>query len=224
MADPGSGDGPGTLTLHQAAALVGTYRWTEERLFALTGRWSGEAAMSPVVQVHFFEASRRHARHAEEWAERLPVVAGIDPLELTRPAGAAGPLLAALEAEEAAAARVTGWCRIVLPALATTYRRHLARAVPVADNPVIRVLRAVLADVHEDVEAGEGLLRDLVPADDGGASETGLAAGAAAGATRRLEKILAAEGAEGCLLAWPGAPRPGSAVPEHPGGLAHQPG
>ncbi|MGH9087076.1 MAG: NAD+ synthase [Acidimicrobiales bacterium] len=193
---PPGGDEPGALTLHQAAALIGAYRWVEEQLFAVTGRWSVEAAMTPAGQVHLFEASRQHACHAELWAARLPLVAAVDHGALTRPLGSVlGPLLAALDGEADAVGRLAGLHRVVLAKLAATYRRHLARVVPVADRPVARVLRLALSDLDGEQAAGATVLGPLL------AGEGGDAAGAVA---ERLEPLLAPAG-DGCLVPWPGA-------------------
>lgn len=196
-------EGPVALTLHQAATLVGAYRWAEDRLFALTGRWSSEATMTPAVQVHLFEASRGHAERAEAWAERLPVLAGMDPVALARPIGVLEPLLSALAAEEGAAARLAGLQRVVRPALDATYRRHLARVSPVADLPVARTLRMALADLEEDLVAGaavlDGLLAEGVEPRGASGEDTGRAAARAAAG--RLGPLVA--GADGCWCDWP---------------------
>lgn len=205
-------DVPVALTLHQAADLVGAYRWVEQRLFAVTGRWASDPAMTPAGQVHLFEASSQHAWHAELWAERLPVLAGMDPEALTRPVGpVVGPLMAALEAEApeageagtghaapaalSAVARLAGLHRVVLPALVTSYRRHLPRTVPVADGPVTRALQLALADLEEEQAAGEVLLGTLLAGEG--------APAAADAALGRLGPLLAGSAADGCLVPWP---------------------
>ncbi len=72
------------LTLDQAAALAGRYRWVEQRLFELTGSWA-PAAAAPAAGVLLDALSLQHAWHAELWAERLPVLDGADHDALTRP-------------------------------------------------------------------------------------------------------------------------------------------
>lgn len=215
MAEQNVAEAPagGALTLHQAATLVGAYRWIEERLFALTGRWSGQAAMTPPTQVLLFEASRQHGWHAELWAARLPLVAGIDAGALIRPAGPTlAPLLAALEGETSPARRLAGLHRVVLPRLATTYRRHLDRVVPVADRPVARVLRLVLADLDDQRAAGAAVLGELLDTPEG--------ARAAAG-PGPLDEVVGRSGDDGCLVPWPQAspvatPQPHPSTRPHP--------
>ncbi|MGH9083049.1 MAG: hypothetical protein ACRDWN_06870, partial [Acidimicrobiales bacterium] len=199
------------LTLHQAAGLVGAYRWTEDRLFALTGRWAAEPAMTPEAQVHLFEASAGHAWRAEMWAERLPVLDGVDHKALTRPAGPVlAPLLDALEAVGGgdqdgrpgpglAVARMVGLHRVVLPRLATTYRRHLARAVPVADGPLSRTLRLVLGDLGGEQATGAAVLAHLLAAGTGDAVSV-----AAERAEREIAACLAGGSDQGDLVPWPG--------------------
>jgi len=81
------------------AALIGEYRWIETTLFATLGGWVGDMPVAG-VQVHLDAQSMRHAWHAELFADRLPVRAGIDPDALTRPSAAAATLFAALDGIE----------------------------------------------------------------------------------------------------------------------------
>jgi hypothetical protein len=173
-----------TLELRRAAELIGGYRWLEHRLFEITGVWSA-LAHDPLVRLHLFEASHQHAWHAELWADRLPVLAGVDPELLTKPPEPAGAVLATLAgngppsgqpgsswspAEEGGSAigprgalpRLAGLYRVVMPRLVVSYGRHLAAASPVTDGPVIRALRLILADEVEDWHAGERLVQRLV--------------------------------------------------------------
>ena len=179
------------LSLHEAAELIGAYRWAEERLFAVTGRWSADPAMDPEAQVHLFEASAQHAWHADLWADRLPVLDGFDREEATRPRGPLlEPLLTALEDEPAPVGRLAGLARVIVPELAAAYRHHLARAVPVTDGPVIRTLHLVLADLDAEEAALERVLaRAGLDAGEADAADPATAAAVGVG---RLEAVLEA--------------------------------
>lgn len=157
---------PGALTLGANAMLVGAYRWVEYALFELLGSWVTQMPL-PAVQVMVDAQSGRHAWHAELWADRLPVLAGVDPDRLTKPSGAVAEVLAALsdgteESPPGILPRLGVLYRVVLPRLIVTYERHLAIASPVTDGPVIRALRLVLSDEREDWHAGERLVQGLV--------------------------------------------------------------
>ena len=164
------------------AALVGEYRWIESALFGILGSWVTEMPVAG-VQVHLDAQSMRHAWHAELFAERLPVRAGIDPDALTVPSSASAALLAALcgieephqgpgstwpVADEdrvprpGALPRLAGLYRVVLPRLVTSYTRHLRVVAPVADAPLARALQLVLRDGVDDWMAGERLVQRLV--------------------------------------------------------------
>lgn len=170
--DGGEGRGA-ALTIRAAAVRLGAYRWVEQRLFELTGAWAGAPGLGDAARVHLFEASAQHAWHAQLWADRLPVLAGVDPERLTRPVGGWAPaLLAALEpgkvpepnpgAEEARGLRfVAGLAVEVLPRLVGSYRRFERRLVPVTDGPSIRALTLVLRDVEEEQAAAVQLLGGL---------------------------------------------------------------
>lgn len=185
------------LPIHRSAQLLGGYRWIEHRLFELTGAWAAQAPL-PEVQVYLDETSAAHAWRAELWADRLPVLDGLDPDTLTVPFGpAVTPLFDALAGEETEGVvqRLAGLCRVVLPRLAVTYGTHLARATPVSDGPVIRVLRLARRDVVESWLAGEAVLERLLrrPHD----------AQVAATAQGGLEGLVVAADVGGGLVPWP---------------------
>jgi hypothetical protein len=171
-----------TLPLGSTAALVGQYRWIESALYRLLGEWVTDMPITS-VQVHLDGQSMRHAWHAELWAERLPVLDGVDPDGLTVPAPPTAALFAALAGlalpseapgsswppatdepsdRPGALPRLAGLYRVVLPRLVTSYERHLRVAAPVTDGPVLRALRLVLHDEIDDWQAGERLVERLV--------------------------------------------------------------
>jgi hypothetical protein len=170
------------LPLGVTASLVGGYRWIEQALYGLLGTWVTDVPL-PDVQVLLDMQSARHAWHAELWADRLPVLTGLDADGLTKPPEPARTVLAALAGNpvtadgpgstwpaaddggagpQGALPRLAGLYRVVLPRLVVTYGHHLSVASTVADGPVIRALRLVLADEVEDWHAGERLVQRLV--------------------------------------------------------------
>ena len=193
---------PTALSLGRSAELVGAYRWVELALFRALGEWS-TADPLPEVQPVLAEQSARHGWHAELWADRLPVLDGLDPDALTAPPGPAASVLAVLvgtEADEALPGvlpRLVGLFRVVLPRLVISYRDHLARTVPATDGPTARALRLVLADEEEDWRTGERLVQRLLsrPHD----------VEAAAGAFARLEGVAVAAGLRTGLVTLPDA-------------------
>jgi hypothetical protein len=201
----GAGDAAGDAaapTIREAAARVGAYRWAEQRLFHLTGEWAGAPSVSDSTRVHLFEMSAQHAWHAELWAQRLPVLAGMDPDRLTRPLGSMGPVLTAVGLGEADERDwLTGLYRVALPRLLVTYRDHLARVAPVAEAPVARALALVVRDEHEQLLAGEALLQGLLVTADG--------VRRAAELQRALETLLVGTGAGAGYLSCSGGIFPG---------------
>ena len=183
MAEEGRGEG---LTLERAGQRLGAYRWLEWRLFEVTGRWALDDGCAP-AQLFFDRLSAEQAWHAELWAERLPVLAGVDPDELTRPPSpSAGELLVRLEAltPDAAgtAGRLVALARVVLPRLVVTYRIHLERSGVAAEGPVRRALRLVLADERSAWEDAELLLQRVLAAPG--------ALGRAGETLRQLDELL----------------------------------
>jgi hypothetical protein len=181
--DPAAPAAPGLpLTLGATAALVGEYRWIENALYSLLGQWVTDMPVA-AVQIHLDAQSLRHAWHADLWADRLPVLSGVDPAGLTVPSPSGVALFAALDGvapgtdlpgstwppadEESrgrpgALPRLAGLYRVVLPRLVTSYERHLRAVSPVTDAPVARALRLVLNDEIEDWHAGERLVQRLM--------------------------------------------------------------
>lgn len=197
--DPVGSGKPGALPLGRTAELVGAYRWVELALYRALGEWSVSIPL-PEAQLVLAEQSARHAWHAELWADRLPVLDGVDPDALTAPPGPAASVLAALVGAEDAALpgvlpRLAGLYRVVLPRLVVTYRDHLARTVPATDGPTARALRLVLADEEEDWRVGERLVQRLLsrPHD----------VEAVAAALERLEGVAVAAGLRAGLVALP---------------------
>jgi hypothetical protein len=186
---------PVMLDLHRAARLVGAYCAIERRLFELTGSLASEAEMPPEVQVYLDSLSMEHAWHAELWADRLPVVSGIDAaalVEVPRPAkevldgiGSAGP-----------AEQMVGLFRVVLPRLIASYADHEASASAASEQPNLRALRLVVRDEVEALVTGEALVQAFL-----GTPEAVAAAG---GTVVRLESTLVAAGVIPGFVAWPG--------------------
>ncbi|MGA8726057.1 MAG: hypothetical protein WB565_13560 [Acidimicrobiales bacterium] len=164
-----AGTDASVLTLGVTAALVGEYRFIESTLYSTLGSWVVDMPI-PAVQLQVDAQSMRHAWHAELWAERLPVLAGVDAERLSVPSRPTQALFAALEGDElpggegppGALPRLAAMYRVILPRLVTTYVRHLRVASPITDGPVLRALRLVLHDETEDWHAGERLVQRLV--------------------------------------------------------------
>jgi hypothetical protein len=186
---------PTTLGLHQVSALLGAYCAIERRLFELTGSLATEAEMLPEIGVYLDSLSAEHAWHAELWADRLPVVSGVDAQALVVVPEAARGVLDG-SAAGGQLERLAALLRVVLPRLIASYARHEASASPVSERPTLRALRLVLRDEVEALVAGESLVQRLL-----GTPE----AVAAAGQTVvRLETGLAEAGVFPGLVPWPG--------------------
>jgi hypothetical protein len=138
-------------SIEGTAIRLGGYAWVEQRLFEVLGglvRTGGSPRVAMVALAH----ASHHAWHAELWRARIPILAHL----------AVGSLVVPPSAEVADALEGPGESsmvyRVVLPGLVEVYARHLDRARPVADGPVIRALELVLADERRDLSEGQALL------------------------------------------------------------------
>jgi hypothetical protein len=183
------------LELHQAAGLLGSYCAVERRLFEVTGSLSTKPEMLPEIQVFLDSISAQHAWHAELWADRLPIVSGLDAralVALPSPLDEIFELVAAGGQLEAMA----GLFRVVIPRLITSYLRHRALASAASEAPTRRTLRLVLRDEVEAWVSGEALVLDLL-----GSAEAVAVAGHGA---ISLEARLVEGGVFPGLVRWPG--------------------
>jgi hypothetical protein len=183
------------LELHQAAALLGSYCAVERRLFEVTGSLSAKPEVLPEIQVCLDSMSAQHAWHAELWADRLPIVSGLDAqalVALPSPLDEIFDLVAAGGQIEA----MTGLFRVVIPRLITSYTHHRALASAASEAPTLRALRLVLRDEVEAWVSGEALVLGLL-----GSPEAVAAAGQG---VIRLEARLVEAGVFPGLVRWPG--------------------
>jgi hypothetical protein len=76
--------GHGGGRLDRLGRWFGHARWVEQRLFEVVGGWSG-TEQCPDVSALCSVVAQQAARHAEGFADRLPVLATVDPDQLTVP-------------------------------------------------------------------------------------------------------------------------------------------
>jgi hypothetical protein len=172
---PRPGAGP---ALTSTAATLGGFRWIDQRLFEVVGGWVPSVA-EPAAKRWLAAVARHHAWRADQWADRFPVVRGLDLAAATRsPPGwiEALDLLAAGDgggrvrvgggavggAVSMTPARLAGLVRVVLPRLVVLHDGWVAVLSPVADGALLRTLRLVVADEVDDWRAGEQVLQAVL--------------------------------------------------------------
>ncbi len=148
-------------TNEELAARCGNYCWLESRLFELTGNWASVPAPGDSeFRVFLSEMSGWHAFLAAQWADRLPVRAGVDPATLVvPPSGRAVEALDLVGAEPDLRTRLDGLVEQLLPSLLGTYGAHLADASPVAEAPVRALLELARTGTQREMERGRALVR-----------------------------------------------------------------
>jgi hypothetical protein len=157
-----------TETIERSGQRIGRHAWIETRLFELVGRWSG-TVVDPRARALFGRQSHHHAWHAELWHGLLPALPHLPASGLVVPDEASARLAATLvdlddrtdpAADDGVAARLDAVYGVALPQLVGSYTDHLEHTTVVADGPTTRVLRLVLADLADDLAAGEALRED----------------------------------------------------------------
>jgi hypothetical protein len=151
-----------SLTLEESSRLAGGHHWIECRMFEVLGGWVATTS-EPDAKLMFDRHSRHHAWRAEQWRDRLPVLADVDRDGLSVPPSvAAASALEALAGLPGTVERVAGAYRVVLPRLSGAYLEHLSLASPVSDGSAMRTLNMLVADVGTDWREGELLLQRLI--------------------------------------------------------------
>lgn len=170
-----------STTLEESARLAGGHRWIENRCFEVLGGWVIDLGVDAAVMVD--RHSRHHAWRADQWWDRLPVLARVERDSFClapSPGWSAGlDALAALSGQDA---RLCAAYRVVIPRLHSRYSAHLAVAGEAADGSSRRTLGIVMADLAADWHEGERVLEDVL----GSASSV-----AAMGSAAEIDALLA---------------------------------
>ena len=131
-------------------------------LFEAFGRWISTTSQ-PSAKPLLAAASRRHARHADLWRARFPVIPGTDLDEAVPEArsnlGALVDALAAFDPRAAGPGRVAVADHAAAE-LAREYRAAVTTIDPLLDAPTAEVLTLVLADLDVVSRPPAGLADD----------------------------------------------------------------
>jgi hypothetical protein len=150
------------FNMEESARLVGGHRWLELRLFELTGGWVASTP-EPGAKLLLDRHSQHHAWRAQQWWDRLPVLADVDRQILVAPdIPALSSATEALAGADGTILRLAGLYRVFLPRLSGRYRRHRSAANEVSDSSTTRTLEIVADDTEADWREGELLLQQLL--------------------------------------------------------------
>jgi hypothetical protein len=150
------------LLLDEAARRAGGHRWIEARLFEILGGWVA-STHDVEAQLMFDRHSQHHAWRADQWWDRLPVLADVDRHELVAASSAGvAAVTVALTSTAGDVPRLAGAYRVAMPRLVAAYQEHRLAANPASDAAALRTLDIVLPDVIADWRDGEVLLQQLL--------------------------------------------------------------
>ncbi|MCU4187434.1 hypothetical protein K6U06_23960 [Acidiferrimicrobium sp. IK] len=152
------------MSLQETAARLGGHQWMEQAVWKVLGAWgasTGDPAAAVLLDTHAQHAAWR----AQQWWERLPVLAVIERDALVRPpSGAIAGLVEQLATAgpDATVARMAAAYRVLLARLLAGYSREAHLLSPVSDGPARRTLAQAESDASADWRAGESFLQRLL--------------------------------------------------------------
>ncbi len=147
------------MLLDEATRWIGGHGWAESCLFETVGAWVASTD-DPEIKLLFDRHSQHHAWRAQQWWDRLPVLAEVERDRLIQPpTSAAAAAATALARLDGTLIRMAGVYRVALPRLFTAYHHHRLRADPASDGSAIRTLDLLMPDVAGDWRDGEVLLQ-----------------------------------------------------------------
>lgn len=159
-----------SIPIEETARLVSHYAWMEGSLFETLGSWV-RSVPEPEVKIMLATQAPEHGWHAQLWLESLPGLArgqSDEGRDLARPRDETSRRFMEAVADprpNRTVERLAAVYRVVLPRQFSVYSAHLTRCTDVADKPVARLLRVVLADVVSAWQAGEVALESLLSTD-----------------------------------------------------------
>jgi hypothetical protein len=143
--EPAPGTDPAAgRSLDALGRWLGRARWVEHRLFEVVGAWAGDERCADAATLYSV-LSRQCAAHAGDLADRLPVLATVDPDELTAAPAGWEELANRLAGAAATIDRLVGLGRVAAPRLTVGYGRWLAEAGP-AEAAARQTVRRIFAD------------------------------------------------------------------------------
>ena len=111
---------------------------------------AGDEPLDAGVRVLLARSSRRHGQHAQWWRAALPDSPALDGPSRVRPPSEAWAQLVNYVESAPAPEAVSVLHEVALPELAAALDWMAGELSPVSDGAVARVVRMVMADLHEE--------------------------------------------------------------------------
>ena len=134
-----------TLSIRDRSDTIATFRWVSIHLMEMLARWvpsTPELEVKILFGRHIWE----FAQHADGLGRRTAELRA--PLHFSLPpVNAYAAVLDELAPVNGTAERVHGLYQAIIPDLETRYRRYLADTNPLLDEPSVRIIDRILADL-----------------------------------------------------------------------------
>lgn len=153
------------FTLAELTERLGGLVWVEEQMASLLQGWAAVESVAPVA-VHFATSGRHHAWHAQVIRECLPTSPRLREVEPERSPTAgweqAMTMLHNMTDIDATVPRLKALNKVLHPWLDREIGALSDLGRPVSDAPLMRWLRFVSLDHHDDGSAANSLLSSRV--------------------------------------------------------------
>ncbi len=149
-----------STTIHELAERIARWRALDLMLFEACGRWTTDTPDGTAARL-WASIAQHHAWHAALWAERLPMLPGLDLDDATGHAHrrSVTDIASALGEAVTTIDRLDVIGTTVLPNHAADLDATATATDPDLDAPTHRVLTLVLADVRSEIDAAVRLRR-----------------------------------------------------------------
>jgi hypothetical protein len=134
-----------THSIRDRADTIATFRWVSVHLMEMLARWvpsTPELEVKILFGRHIWE----FAQHADSLGRRTAELRA--PLHFSlAPVSGYAAVLQELAQSKGTAERVHGLYQVIIPDLESRYRRYLAETNPLLDEPSVRIIDRILADL-----------------------------------------------------------------------------
>ncbi|MDE3056503.1 MAG: DUF455 family protein [Bacteroidota bacterium] len=151
-----------TLTVRQNLDLLGKYRYTEIQMMEIMGNWA-HTITDPEAKIGFGRQMFQDSRHADLLGKRIPELKGrSQKFHSIAPSDEFVRLLEKIWEANNDVLRLVALYRVLKPAVAAAYERHLQQLELPADEPTAYILQHVADEERDHAAWAEPIIARLI--------------------------------------------------------------